>query len=63
MNISQSQEKERILGSLKQRANLVYDRFNKIPGVFCNRLQGAMYAFPRIEIPEEALKLAKVILS
>ena len=55
-----TQEKNRILSSLKTRASLVYERFNKIPGVFCNPVEGAMYAFPRIEIPENALKLAEV---
>ena len=39
---------------------MVYERFNKIPGVFCNPVEGAMYAFPRIDIPEKAWELAKV---
>ena len=33
---------------------MVFERLNKIPGVHCNSVQGAMYAFPRVEIPEEA---------
>ena len=41
---------------------MVHTKFNKIPGVFCNEVQGAMYAFPRIDIPEEALEDAKVYL-
>ena len=41
---------------------MVHTKFNKIPGVFCNEVQGAMYAFPRIDIPEEALEDAKVHL-
>ena len=39
---------------------MVHTKFNKIPGVFCNEVQGAMYAFPRIDIPEKALEDAKV---
>ena len=35
---------------------------NKIPGVRCNEVQGSMYAFPRIDIPEEAKEDAKVRL-
>ena len=56
------QEKNIILGSLKQRADMVYKRFNKIPGVFCNPVEGAMYAFPRIDIPEKAWGAVKVQL-
>lgn len=39
---------------------MIYERFNKIPGVTCNEVQGAMYAFPRIDIPEAAWEDAKV---
>ena len=53
-------EKQEILGSLKTRAEMVYDRLNKIPGVKCNEVQGAMYAFPCVNIPEAALRDAQV---
>lgn len=53
------EERQQILSSLKLRAQMVHTKFNKIPGVFCNEVQGAMYAFPRIDIPEEALEDAK----
>lgn len=46
--------------SLKRKSVMVYEKFNNIPGVKCNRLQGSMYAFPQIEIPEGALKDAHV---
>lgn len=39
---------------------MVYEKFNSIPGIRCNRLQGSMYAFPQIEIPEGALRDAHV---
>ncbi|OWK49451.1 Alanine aminotransferase 2 [Lonchura striata] len=32
---------------------------NRTPGMRCNPVQGAMYAFPRIEIPARALDAAK----
>ena len=38
---------------------MVHERMNKIPGVYCNEVDGAMYAFPRIDIPEEAKADAK----
>ena len=43
-----------ILQSLKERAQLVYERFNAVKGVTCNELEGALYAFPKVEIPEAA---------
>ncbi|XP_044735259.1 alanine aminotransferase 2-like isoform X2 [Chrysoperla carnea] len=52
-------EKNAVLGSLKDRAKLIYDTFNSIPGYSCNEVQGAMYAFPRVEIPEKAIEIAK----
>ena len=42
---------------------MVYDRLNKIPGVKCNEVQGAMYAFPRVDIPEAALEDAQVSIT
>lgn len=54
------QELESVLKALADKADLVYERMNKIKGVTCNKVQGAMYAYPRIEIPEEAWEDAKV---
>ena len=39
---------------------MVHERMNQITGVRCNEVQGAMYAFPRVDIPEEAWEDAKV---
>ncbi|XP_050539227.1 alanine aminotransferase 1 isoform X2 [Daktulosphaira vitifoliae] len=52
-------EKTSVLKSLKERAKLVADTFNSIPGMSCNPVQGAMYAFPQIKLPEKAIKEAK----
>ena len=52
-----------MLLALKNKAKMVYDKMNKIPGVQCNEVQGAMYAFPKIDIPEKALKDAQVCVS
>lgn len=54
------QEKESVLNNLAKKAKLAEDMFNKIPGVHCNPLQGAMYAFPRIFIPSKAIEEAEV---
>ncbi|KAM4614331.1 alanine aminotransferase 2 [Discoglossus pictus] len=52
-------EKESVLLSLAQKAKLTEKLFNQVPGIKCNPLQGAMYAFPRIFIPPAAVEKAK----
>ncbi|CAF1125354.1 unnamed protein product [Rotaria sp. Silwood1] len=54
-------KKERldIVNRLKQKAELVSQLFNSVEGVRCNAVMGAMYAFPRVEIPEKAIQHAK----
>lgn len=55
-----SQEKESVLSNLAKKAKLTEDLFNQVPGIHCNPLQGAMYAFPRIFIPPKAMAAAQV---
>lgn len=55
------EEKNNVLNSLKEKAVLVTELLNKIEGVTCNPVQGAMYAFPKINIPEKAIEYAKSI--
>lgn len=43
-----AQEKNAILSSLAERAKMVAERLNNLPGYTCNPVQGAMYAFPRV---------------
>ncbi|TKC41725.1 hypothetical protein EI555_018879, partial [Monodon monoceros] len=54
-----SREKESVLGNLARKAKLTEDLFNQVPGIHCNPLQGAMYAFPRIFIPAKAMEAAQ----
>jgi len=51
-------EKNKILASLKRRAQLVASSLNQLQGVRCNEAEGAMYLFPRITLPINALKAA-----
>ena len=44
-------ERERIFSDLKNKARSSTDGLNRIDGVSCVPLAGAMYAFPKIEIP------------
>ncbi|CAJ0593735.1 unnamed protein product [Cylicocyclus nassatus] len=52
-------EKTAILDSLKERAKLVEETFGSLEGISCNKLQGAMYAFPRLLLPSRAVEKAK----
>lgn len=52
-------EKNAIFESLAKRASIVSDGFNKIPGFSCQTVAGSMYCFPRVEMPQGAIKYAK----
>ncbi|KAL8537858.1 hypothetical protein ACS0TY_012839 [Phlomoides rotata] len=56
---SYSEEKNGILSSLVRRAQQLEDALNKLEGVSCNRAEGAMYLFPRINLPQKAIEAAK----
>ncbi|HTX73190.1 MAG TPA: aminotransferase class I/II-fold pyridoxal phosphate-dependent enzyme [Rectinemataceae bacterium] len=46
-----TKERDAILAELKTRAVLLAEGLNKIPGIQCNAVAGAMYAFPKIGLP------------
>ncbi|KAK2868278.1 hypothetical protein Q7C36_000149 [Tachysurus vachellii] len=52
-------ERTATLNNLAQKAKLTEDILNTVPGLRCNPVQGAMYSFPRIMLPERAIKEAK----
>lgn len=35
------------------------EALNNLEGVTCNRAEGAMYLFPRIDLPQKAIEAAK----
>jgi alanine transaminase len=37
------------------------DAMNKLEGVTCNKAEGAMYVFPRLHLPERAMKAAGAV--
>jgi aspartate/methionine/tyrosine aminotransferase len=45
------QERDHILSELRTRAALLAEGLNRIPGIQCNVVAGAMYAFPKITLP------------
>ena len=46
-----NKEKTAILDELKKRAVILAEGLNKIEGVTCNIIEGAMYAFPSFKLP------------
>lgn len=49
-----------MLAQLAAKAKLTEQVFNEAPGIRCNPVQGAMYSFPRIQLPPRAICRAKV---
>jgi alanine transaminase len=47
------QERDAILASMKRRAVKLSAELNKLPGVSCQSIDGAMYAFPTITLPRK----------
>lgn len=54
------QERTAVLADLAEKARLTEETFNTVPGITCNPVQGAMYTFPRIALPQKAIDKAKV---
>eukprot|EP00833_Pecoramyces_ruminatium_P009903 jgi/Orpsp1_1/1183935/evm.model.c7180000087287.1 len=57
------EEKNTILNQLKERSIMLTKELNNIEGISCERPQGAMYIFPKVELPnkfiEEANRIGK----
>jgi len=51
-------ESEGIIESLKRRAVRMSAAFNALEGVTCSVVEGAMYAFPQIRLPQRAIETA-----
>ena len=52
-------ESSDIYNGLKERADKLVRGLNQIPGITCVPAEGAMYAFPMVEVPPKALEAAK----
>ena len=50
-----------VLESLKQKANIVKETFDSVDGISCNAIQGAMYCFPSLDLPQKLIDHAKVL--
>jgi len=47
------------LASLRRRAQMVSEAFDALPGMSCNPTEGAMYSFPKLDLPAGALAAAR----
>lgn len=54
-----ARERKVILESLRRRAHLMTDGFNRCRNVTCNFTEGAMYSFPMVKLPPAAIAAAK----
>eukprot|EP00188_Purpureofilum_apyrenoidigerum_P001040 Plantae.Rhodophyta-Purpureofilum_apyrenoidigerum.ctg15299.p1 GENE.Plantae.Rhodophyta-Purpureofilum_apyrenoidigerum.ctg15299~~Plantae.Rhodophyta-Purpureofilum_apyrenoidigerum.ctg15299.p1 ORF type:complete len:500 (+),score=82.46 Plantae.Rhodophyta-Purpureofilum_apyrenoidigerum.ctg15299:66-1565(+) len=52
-------ETEGILSSLARRAKIIADAFNQLEGVTCNSVDGALYCYPQMRLPNKAVEAAK----
>ncbi|KAI0982991.1 hypothetical protein GJ496_008434 [Pomphorhynchus laevis] len=52
-------ERSQNLKDLKTKAELVSRLLNEIDGISCNPIKGAMYAFPRIDLPKKFVEMCK----
>jgi len=51
-------ERDEVYNSLKRRALKAVKVLNSLPGVFCNPAEGAMYLFPKIDLPKKLVEEA-----
>lgn len=54
-----SRQRDATLASLKRRAEKLAGALNDIDGISCNDAEGAMYLFPKIQLPECVSRIAK----
>mmetsp|Transcript_127433 Transcript_127433/g.396675 ORF Transcript_127433/g.396675 Transcript_127433/m.396675 type:complete len:508 (+) Transcript_127433:69-1592(+) len=54
-----ARERSQLLSSLTRRARAMSKAFNSMPGISCQPVDGAMYAFPRIAMPPRATAAAE----
>ena len=52
-------EREAILSSLRRRAVHLCKALDALPGISCNPIDGSMYAFFKVILPEKAVEEAK----
>nr|ACN40783.1 unknown [Picea sitchensis] len=54
-------ERDGILSSLARHAKILVNALNQLEGVTCNEAEGAMHVFPRLHLPQRAIKAAEAV--
>ena len=54
-----AREKDTRLRSLQRRAETITNAFNSCENITCQPCQGAMYSFPRLQLPPKAIAAAE----
>jgi len=54
-----NKEYQNTFNSLAYRAKVVTELLNKMKNITCNEVEGAMYAFPRVKLPDKAIEEAR----
>ena len=54
------QEVTLIKDSYKKKAKIITEVLNSVENVKCNEVAGAMYVFPRITLPKQAIEATTV---
>ena len=54
-----NQEKTAILNTLIRKSQMMYEGLNKMKNTQCNKVEGAMYAFPEVKFTPKAIQAAQ----
>lgn len=54
-----NKEHKELFENLKEKADILSNQLNKIPRINCQNIDGAMYAFPKIDMPEFRIEEAE----
>lgn len=55
-------EKQRIFARTRRKADMVYRHLNSVPGISCQKIQGSVFGFPRIDIPKRTYAFPSICL-
>lgn len=53
-----TEQTQGIFDSLKRKSRAIVAGLNSIPGITCNEAEGAMYVFPKVDMPQAAIDAA-----
>lgn len=53
-----NKEVDEIYNGMKERAEMLTERLNKMTNTSCTTIEGAMYAFPQVKFSDKAIKRA-----